>query len=527
MKDSVVEQAGANSMGRTPVPSDLEHARTLFSRHVRKDMQKPKLYAAKFLLMPLMLMLYCIGFLLQADGLSDEPAVIVGNLELFQGTSWNYPQAIRLAAEDDTLLQSVEENLQDLLQGESVDIVVESLLESNRTAFLEGCQDALVDTFASGEVCVILEDVQSLSIFFGGKEDASPFQSALAATQWAVSNALITASTGDTVLAYPVDKIQRTPRLVQASEYEPPLILILLPGVMHVLACAVAAQFMIGPITYEKINHVTESFLFVGVKMRTYLMTWVVYYSMNLLPTAVILTLVSEYWNLMPMSSPVLIGTSHYLGLVHMISQFTLIMQFISQEELAQGLPFLYGICSIAIGTGLIYIEWTTSVLVYILSLFSPFVGIMQYYAIYATYDYAGFDTGIQRSQSNVAESGLLGNYMAQVGGIVLTWILIGLYSSESFVDWLLGRHSQASQEERMATEESSNNALSGEAFEPLPPNADVLVRVRGLTHTYYPSRLACDKSQRETLVLKGLDMDICRGEVFGYLGHNGAGSKS
>jgi ABC-type lipopolysaccharide export system ATPase subunit len=32
--------------------------------------------------------------------------------------------------------------------------------------------------------------------------------------------------------------------------------------------------------------------------------------------------------------------------------------------------------------------------------------------------------------------------------------------------------------------------------------------------------------SAKETKVLMGLDMDICRGEVFGFLGHNGAGSR-
>merc|ERR1711933_78558 len=42
----------------------------------------------------------------------------------------------------------------------------------------------------------------------------------------------------------------------------------------------------------------------------------------------------------------------------------------------------------------------------------------------------------------------------------------------------------------------------------------------------YYPtcSRNSCDKNAKPTEVLKGLDVDIVKGEVFGYLGHNGAG---
>jgi ABC-type glutathione transport system ATPase component len=63
--------------------------------------------------------------------------------------------------------------------------------------------------------------------------------------------------------------------------------------------------------------------------------------------------------------------------------------------------------------------------------------------------------------------------------------------------------------------------------FEPIAPGAEVLVSVRGLQHTYQPGLFNCDKNKKPVEVLKGLDMDICRGEVFGYLGHNGAGSKS
>lgn len=222
-------------------------------------------------------------------------------------------------------------------------------------------------------------------------------------------------------------------------------------------------------------------------------------------------------------------GISHYLGLVQMISFFTLLMQFIPQEETAQGMPFLFGLTSMGAGAGLLSAGWTTNALMYILSVFFPFVGMVQYYGIYINYDYAGRDTGIHWGD-NVVESGLLGSMIAQSLGIILNLVLCSLYGSESFNDWLSGhyKHQQEldEQDASSAAAREQERTLSGDDFEPLPPGSDVVVRVRGVEHTYRPGRFDCDKSKKETEVLKGLDMDICRGEVFGYLGHNGAGSK-
>jgi hypothetical protein len=535
---------------RTPTPTDWQHGQILFQRNVQKDWHNPKLYGTKFWLLPVMLMLYCIGFFLQDGGLSDEPATIVGNLELFDATSWQYPHVIRVAAQDATLLERIEDHMVILLKDHAVQIKVESLVfDRNRTSFLEECQVTPLD-MASQHVCVILDNDRTMTIFYGGKVEATPFQSALAGVQWAISHALVSIRNANATLAsppprtipVPVTHIQRTPRQVVASDYQPPLIVLVLPNILHVLACAMAAQFMIGPITYEKVNHVSESFLAVGVTMRTYLFAWIAYFGVNLLPTAVCLTLVTKYWNLMPLSSPVLVGISHYLGLIHMMSQFTLLMQFISQEESAQGLPFLIGMLSMAVGAGLVYLGWTTSVLMYMLSCFLPFVGMIQYYAIYATYDYAGYDIGISvvaAGGQTVVESGLLGSFVAQGVGILMVWIVIVvMYSSEpGCMNWLIRGH-QSSQRDaspssiRPGHDDDDDNTSSDEAFEPLPPTADVVIRVRGVEHAYQSStgfisfNNINNMSAKETKVLMGLDMDICRGEVFGFLGHNGAGSR-
>ena len=67
------------------------------------------------------------------------------------------------------------------------------------------------------------------------------------------------------------------------------------------------------------------------------------------------------------------------------------------------------------------------------------------------------------------------------------------------------------------------------EAFEPLSPDKEVVISVKNLNHTYHLGMTNCcgDKSKQPVEVLKGLSMEVCRGEVYGFLGHNGAGKVS
>ena len=291
---------------RTPVPSDWEHAKILIGRTFRKDQKKPKLYFAKFFLVPILLMLYCLGFLINGEEGYLEPTTIAGGFELFEGTNWTYPQLIRLAGSvDDEILARVGDQLaeQFVLEGVESDVDVDTAV-GNRTEFLNDCQATIAEA-ASEEVCIYLDTLDSYTIFYGGMENTSPFQSALAGTQWAMNSALllaanVTYTAAPSELLFPVSQTQQSPQKIKESDSEPILIILLLPPIMQVLACAVTCQFMIGPITYEKVNQVSESFLFVGVKMRVYLFQWIGYYSMNLTITAVLLTVVSKYWDLMP-----------------------------------------------------------------------------------------------------------------------------------------------------------------------------------------------------------------------------------
>ena len=297
---------------------------------------------------------------------------------------------------------------------------------------------------------------------------------------------------------------------------------------MQVLATCIALQFLIGPIVYEKINQVRDSYVMVGVKLRTYLLQWNLYYNVNSLITAGVYTVISIYWNVFSLSSPFLIFMSHFCAFVQLNAFFILLMQFQTQEESAQGKPWIFGLISMAIGSAFLVLMDATFIGFYILSVFFPFVGIMQYYGIYITYDVAGYDTGIHLGD-NVAESGLLGVYIAQAIGIALYLGLTVLYSSQQFNDWITN-HSKYTDEDDTETNdlptEANQDDHHANRFEPLLPGSDVLLSVRSLYHTYMPPRFNCDKNKKPEEVLKGLDFDVCRGEVFGYLGHNGSGKE-
>jgi hypothetical protein len=504
---------------KTPVPSDVEQAKILMAQTLRKDKKKPTLWAARFVLMPLMLMIYTIGFFLNSDEGAEDDSTIAGDFRLFDGQDWSYPKTMRLAGFDNDFVTQVGQVIDEQL--EMIDLQYTGL--TNASEFKNECQVDIAWS-AGDEVCVFVDAVDSFSLYYGGKEEAAPFQPSLAAAQWALSSALLDVS--NATQSYPVDQIQRTPRLVNDESIEANVASLLVPAMMHVLSAAITLQFLTGPISFEKINGVTKSFLLVGVKMRTYLLQWLAYYSLNGLITAGLLTIVAVFWNLFPLSSPGLIFISHFFGLVQVYAKFVLLIQFIEQEELAQGMPWLEAIASMAIGAAVVIVGSPESLLLTLLTILFPFVGIIQYYGIYITYDATGFDTGIHVGE-NVGESGLLASLIAQVIGILFRVGAILLYASPQFSDWLGSTFGRKQAEEetpvRSSQEEEDDHP---DNFEPIAPGAEILVSVRGVQHTYQPGFFNCDKNKKPVEVLQGLDMDICRGEVFCYLGHNGAGSK-
>jgi hypothetical protein len=115
---------------------------------------------------------------------------------------------------------------------------------SNLTEFTTACQDEMPSTAAEG-VCVYFNSTNVYSIYYGGQEMAAPFQPALAAAQYVMNEAIVDVAGGNP--SYPVDWIQRTPRLLNESTVDIPVALLLVPAILYVLSVTIELQFIIGP----------------------------------------------------------------------------------------------------------------------------------------------------------------------------------------------------------------------------------------------------------------------------------------
>ena len=288
----VLSRPEDNPKERTPPLSDFEHAKILMARTLRTDRKKPHLWFARFVFVGVLLMLYTLGSFLAYES-DDDSSTIAGDYRIYVGQDWDYPNKMRLAGFDEDFVTQVGDIITS--QRELIDVNYTSL--TNVTELVIDCASNIASS-PSDEVCVFLSSVDSYSIYFGGKETSTPFQESLAAAQWAVNAALLNVTNATEI--YPVIKIQPVPQLVNDGTIEPSMVSVMIPAIMQVLSAVIMVMFLIGPISYEKLNDVTRSFLLVGVKMRTYMLQWLLYYSINGIVTAGILTLISVFYRLFP-----------------------------------------------------------------------------------------------------------------------------------------------------------------------------------------------------------------------------------
>lgn len=347
-----------------PIPSDWDHAKTLMALSFTKDKKKPKLWALKLLLMPALLMLYTIGFFMGYGG-DDGNSYIVGDYRLFNGEEWTYPTKVNIGAFNSSFLDDVVNSLSDKF----TDIAILNGTTSDEIKV--ACQGK-IDDLASNEICAFISSENDYELYFGGKETTPPTQHALAGAQYAINSALLNVS--DLNEVYPAIQIQQTPQLVTKDTIQPVLPVVLVPAIMYVLAAVIYSLFIAGSITNEKINGIAKSYLLVGVKMRTYLLQWLLYYSLQGILLAGLLTLVCIYFKLMPMSNGGLIFVSNYLGLVHLYAVVILSMQFVSEEETASAILWLIGFFCMGVGSAILVLQSATHVAMTVLSVFFPFI---------------------------------------------------------------------------------------------------------------------------------------------------------
>lgn len=117
-------------------------------------------------------------------------------------------------------------------------------------------------------------------------------------------------------------------------------------------------------------------------------------------------------------------------------------VQVITTEEMTSAMIWVNGLFSIAIGAGITVLSSSSSVALTVLSVFSPYIGMIQYIGIYITYDATGYTTGLHPGK-NVVGSGLVGNMIAQIFGIGFWISVLLIYSSTRVRAWLASGNQQ------------------------------------------------------------------------------------
>ena len=319
---------------------------------------------------------------------------------------------------------------------------------------------------------------------------------------------------------------------------------------MYGLSLTIVGLFVAGAVVNERVSGVVKSYLLVGVRARTYLVQWVVYCAINSLVMGGLLTLVCVYWGLIPQSSAGLIFVSNYLGLVQYYSAMIVVCQFVNQAEMVRiltvsssfkyivtfGLPtqldllclhdnkasavmWLSFFLSAAVGSAVLVLQSAQSLALTVLSAFLPIVGQIQFFGLYGLYDYTGYGTGIHGH--NLVESGMLNIMIAQACGVAFWMGMMAVYSSSRTRRMIASMLRRRRKNDQVVP---STADLEESNFEPIKPGKEVLLSVKGLRHTYYPTMF---QKTEPVEVLKGLNLELCRGEVFGYLGHNGSGKST
>ena len=191
---TTADQNSHDVVRRSPRPSDWGQTKILLQHNWKKDKQKPMLWIAKFLLGPLLFLLYTFGFFLAALEYDDGQSGIinVGNYRLYPGEPLVYPSTIYVSGWNTTFVDElfINSTINEYLKDNNFIVNTTSSDTTNKTEFMTDCQTNL-PYYAADGVCVFLDTNNSYTIFFGGSEYAAPWQPALAGAQHVMDMAII------------------------------------------------------------------------------------------------------------------------------------------------------------------------------------------------------------------------------------------------------------------------------------------------------------------------------------------------
>lgn len=585
--DSESSSSSVKFTRATPIPNDTDHIRIMFLRLLTIDLFQSggnrRFFFFKTFSGVFFWMLYTVGFFTGSQfddggGGSGSGTVVSANngtdYYVYPPTNFSYPTAIVMGGNDDNdgggaFTKQVSSYVNSSF-GDTTTVLLASY-DNNKSEFESYCGQVAVNRtditcayiYGDGEYVNNNEIMPSFDLYYGGgayaPHPSSP-SSVVLGTQHAINQGISFALSSSSSLINTSSKyaaasqIQNTPIPYENYIGNKPVSVVTAASVggLMVLAVMLMQFFAVTPIVQENMKEIKVAFLRVGVNEYTYYTNWILYLSFWSLLTAGAFTAVSIGWNLYRLSNGLLVYMSHFLAFAFSNIWLVWMGNITQSEEYASGLPLLGALLSLAISVPLVAIDLTKyTTILSVLCVVSPYIGMVEYNAIYVSYDYVGKGIGIRFGNGTIQQSGLLGCLLGQLGGIVLWTLLLWIWvqrktkfnnpippvpPSDSSLSSKIRRFLQrvpivrrfaggrgGESDEAAATTAPSERQTSVDPsnFEPLPPDADVLLRVTGLEQTFAGD----NRGDENKKVLRGLDMEVCRGEVLGFLGHNGSGT--
>ena len=581
----------SQSKPTTPKTTDWQQMKILCRRNFSKDKQKPMLWMARFLSVAPFVMLYTIGFFIgypsdyEPDNEIYTSGLKDGDYVIHDAEPWTYPNKM-IVNDFDWLSITTNENEVD---GYGISTSIQEMAENtvfiswknetdyadtrNVTAFQEYCDENIVNIYT--DVCVFVEvtdentsDTNATSttdetettsegnnttftytIFYGGgsSDFVTPYETVFAGTQYIMTSLLV----NSTNTTYSSTQLQKVPDIYSEQEAQEEVTqstrtVGLTIGILTGLAMVITSGFVMAPVLTERKLEVTQAFVRVGVRLRTYLLQWILYMGLNSILTALTLTLVAIFWKLFPQSSAGLIFGSYYMVLLQLDLMLILFSQVAPDEEVASSFSFLFFVAAAGVACAVIFgidDASTSNLLLSITSIISPHIGIVQFSMRYAEYDIYGYGTGIFAG-SNFVSSGLIGSYIGSLLGCLMYFVSIIVFATPKWskkVHDVFGgmfgcgnKHASSLKVERanetrefgQEQQQAVTDKDSGPVIEALTRQDDVLLAIKNLQHTYFP-KCCAGRDKKPTEVLKGVDMNLTRNSVLGLLGHNGCGKST
>mmetsp|Transcript_1567 Transcript_1567/g.2417 ORF Transcript_1567/g.2417 Transcript_1567/m.2417 type:complete len:1653 (-) Transcript_1567:77-5035(-) len=267
--------------------------------------------------------------------------------------------------------------------------------------------------------------------------------------------------------------------------------------------------FYLAKMVAEQRKEIVRALVLMGVPKYVYWFHWVITYSLFAIFAAGLYTVLFIVLKFAPQGNAFLIYVNFFLLLVGIASWSIMIPIFVKKDEVAAVLPFLFWLLASGVYVPVLLNGLPSVALMTVLTVINPWWGAFQFCAIYVQYDWKGYNVGV--SWGNAWESGIIWCIIGQLLSIML-------YLALAYFHFLQRR----SKDQVDPADERSTEELS-DKFEPLASNADVVLDVQGLRKTFQVGG-GLGGAKTTVKAVNGLNMQILKNEVYGFLGHNGAG---